>query len=111
MVDWLNTDENKNALLFAEQVDPDLVAAVTATGYAPDLDAAELVTVGRDPFLIAYAMAAPADRCVISFEVSSPSKTRANRKVPDVCNSVGVRCATLFELIKELDFTTDWVPP
>jgi hypothetical protein len=108
LVDWLNEQENKQALLLAEESDPALVAAVTADGYAPDLNEAELVTLGRDPFLIAYGFAAPGERCIVSFETSAPSKVRANRKVPDVCTSLGVRCITLFELIKELDFTTDW---
>jgi hypothetical protein len=110
LVDWLNEQENSEALLFAEEADPELVAAVTADGYAPDLNEAELVTVGRDPFLIAYGFAAESERCVVSFETSAPSKIRANRKVPDVCESLGVKCVTLFDVIKELDFTTDWHP-
>ena len=83
---------------------------VTAVGYAPDLDEAEQVIVGRDPFLIAYGLTASDERCVVSFEVSAPSKQRANRKVPDVCAQLGVKCVTLFEMIDALDFTTDWVP-
>jgi hypothetical protein len=85
-------------------------AAVTADGYAPDLNDAELVAVGRDPFLIAYAFADASERYVVSFENSAPTKQRANRKVPDVCKDLGVECVTLFELIKRLDFTTDWHP-
>ncbi len=110
LVDWLNEQENKKALLFHEESDPGLVAAVTARGYAADLNESELATVGRDPFLIAHAFAASSERCVVSFETSAPSKLRANRKVPDVCVTLGVRCVTLFDLIKELDFTTDWHP-
>jgi hypothetical protein len=110
LVDWLNEQENSEALLFGEEADPELVAAVTADGYAADLNEAELVTVGRDPFLIAYGFAAADERCVVSFEMSAPSKIRAHRKVPDVCASLGVKCVTLFDLIKELDFTTDWHP-
>jgi hypothetical protein len=92
LVDWLNEQENKEALLFDEEADPDLVTAVTQDGYAPDLNEAELVTVGRDPFLIAYAFAESDNRCVVSFEASAPSKKRANRKVPDVCQALGVQC-------------------
>ena len=40
-------------------------------GYAPNLTDDELLQVGRDPFLIAYAMAAPTNRCVVSNEVSA----------------------------------------
>jgi hypothetical protein len=110
LVDWLKEEESKGALLLAEEADPELVAKVTAEGYAPDLDEAEQETVGRDPFLIAYGLAAPQERCVVSFEVSAPRKVRANRKVPDVCGQLGVKCTTLFDLIEQLDFTTDWVP-
>lgn len=110
LVDWLTQQENREALLFSEEADPDLVAAVTADGYAPDLNEAELVTVGRDPFLIAYAFAEAHNRYVVSFETSAPSKKRANRKVPDVCVTLGVKCVTLFDVIKQLDFTTDWHP-
>ena len=108
LVDWLNDQENKEALLLVEEVDPGLVAKVTESGYAPDLNEAELVAVGRDPFLIAYALVQTHSRCVVSFETSAPSKRRANRKVPDVCLALGVKCVTLFEVIKELDFTTGW---
>lgn len=111
LVDWLKEQESKNALLLDEQVNSALVARVLSNGYAPDLDDAELLTVGQDPFLIAYGFAAAADRCVVSFETSAPSKQRANRKVPDVCQTMGVRCVTLFKLIEELDFTTSWTPP
>lgn len=110
LVDWLKDEDNKNALLFGEEVDLDLVARVTTEGYAPDLNDAELETVGRDPFLIAYGLVAPTNRCVITFEVSAPAKQRANRKIPDVCAGFSVRSANLFSLIKELDFTTNWKP-
>lgn len=108
LVDWLKVKETYEALLFDDESNPDLVAEVTEKGYAADLDEAELETVGRDPFLIAYAYAARDERCVVSFEVPAPAKKRAKRKVPDVCASFGVKCITLFELIKLLDFTTDW---
>lgn len=110
LVDWLKLTENKAALLFGEEADPALVAKVTNEGYAPDLDEAEVVTIGRDPFLIAYGLASSKDRHIVSFEVSAPSKQRANRKVPDVCAQFDVNCITLFELIKVLDFTTEWKP-
>jgi hypothetical protein len=111
LVEWLKEGPNKEALVFAEEADRDLVRRVTEQGYAPDLDEAELVTIGRDPFLIAYGLVAPDQRSVVSFEVSAPRKTRANRKVPDVCGQLGVGCISLFQLIEALDFTTNWAPP
>ena len=80
-------------------------------GYAEDLDESEVLEIGRDPFLVAHALADQKRRVVVSFEVSKPSKKRKNRKVPDVCKDFGVRCVTLFDVVEELDFTTDWKPP
>ena len=37
-----------------------------------------------------------------------PKRTRANRKLPDVCNDFNVRCINTFTLIQELDFRTGW---
>jgi hypothetical protein len=111
LVDWLKAKDNKDALLFSEDADPALVARVTREGYAPDLNEAELVAVGQDPFIISYCLAEPATRTVVSFEVSAPSKQRANRKVPDVCKDFSVNCVNLFTLIKTLDFTTNWKEP
>jgi hypothetical protein len=111
LVDWLKEKDRKEALLFSEEANPALVAKVTSEGYAADLNESELETIGRDPFLISYGLGAPDNRCVVSFETSAPKKQRANRKVPDVCASFGVRCVNLFAVIKELDFTTNWKVP
>ncbi len=110
LVDWLQVEETKEALLFQEDADPALVAAVTMNGYAPDLDEADQEKVGRDPFLIAYGCVEPDNRVVVTFEVSKPTTRRANRKITDVCNDLGVECRTLFDVIEALDFTTDWKP-
>ena len=77
---------------------------VTEQGYAPDLNDAEIQKVGRDPFLIAYALANPSERVVVTTEHSKPSRLRANRHLPDVSNDFSVRCINTFELIRELDF-------
>ena len=92
-------------------VDQALLSHVIVHGYAPDLDETELITVGKDPFLIAYGLVSVADRTIVSFEVSAPAKQRANRKIPDVCVGFGLKCITMFDLIKTLDFTTNWTPP
>jgi hypothetical protein len=76
--------ENQDALKLGEAVDAALVQKVVRDGYAPDLTDDELEEIGRDPFLIAYCMAAP-DRCVVTTEASKPSKKRQNRRIPDVC--------------------------
>jgi len=79
---------------------------VVSTGYAPDLSDLELNKVGRDPFLIAYALAKRDERWVITNEASKPTKQRANRHIPDVCKTLHVSCDNTFFLIRTLDFHT-----
>ncbi len=105
---WISSDENKQALLLPETVDAALVQRVVATGYAPDLTDDEIDKIARDPFLIAYALVDTVERCVVTTEVSRPSAQRQNRKVPDVCAAVGVRCVGPFDLNKDLGFRTGW---
>ena len=109
LLTWITQPAIKKALLLDEEVDPDLVAAVTEGGYAADLTDTELEEIGRDPFLIADGMVG-ADRCVVTTEVSSPSKKRQNRKLPDVCKTFGVECCTSFKVNRDLGFKTDWKP-
>ena len=104
---WLQEDANKNALVLDERVDPGLVQKVIAEGYAPDLTDDEDEQIGRDPFMIAYGMAAEG-RCVVTVETSAPKKKRQNRKVPDVCKAMGVRCCNPFEFNRGLGFRTNW---
>lgn len=98
----------RKALLLNEEASPDLVARVTREGYAPDLDDAELETVGRDPFLIAAALRDPTGRCVVTTEVSKPSRVRQNRHVPDVCANFGITAIHTFGFLRALDFRTNW---
>jgi hypothetical protein len=107
LIDWIKDDGNHDALLLKEDVDPVLVQDVVNNGYANDLTDDEIEQLGRDPFLVAYAMAGN-DRCVVTTEVSKPSKIRQNRKVPDVCSSLSVRWCNTFELTRALGFRTSW---
>jgi hypothetical protein len=104
---WLRDDANKSALLLDEKVDPGLVQKVIAEGYASDLTDDEVDQIGRDPFLIAYGLAARG-RCVVTVETSAPKKQRQNRKVPDVCKAMGVNCCNPFEFNRTLGFRTQW---
>ena len=52
---WLK--DNRDALLLDEDVREELVMRATEEGYANDLSDSEIEKVGRDPFLIAYALA------------------------------------------------------
>lgn len=105
LFDWIKDDAVKSAILLDEEADPAIVADVNR-GYAPDLTDGEVEQLGRDPCLIAYALAAPADRCVVTTEASKSSKTRQNRRVPDVCNTMGVSCCDTFAMLRALRFTT-----
>ena len=107
LLDWLKDTDTISALSLQEEVDHQLVQRVVATGYAPDLTDDELEQLGRDPFLVAYALAGP-DRCVVTTEVSRPGKTRQNRKIPDVCKTFSIQCLDPFALNRMLGFKTGW---
>lgn len=104
---WLADSENFDALRLDEEVDPAHIQTVISQ-YASDLNDAELIKVGRDPFLIAYAMVAPEVRVVVTVEASKPSCLRANRRIPDVCNDLGVRWCNCFQMLANLNFSTSW---
>lgn len=107
---WLKRGNDGAALLLREEVDVDLVRRVLDEGYARDLTDEEILKVGNDPFLIAYALADPENRRVVTTEASKPSTQRANRRVPDVCSQLGVKSINTFQFIRDLDFSTNWKP-
>ena len=104
---WIQDDAKKAAILFDEDVQPALVQRVTAQ-YAPDLTDDELEAIGRDPFLIAHALADPGNRCVVTTEASKRRQQRQNRRIPDVCADVGVQCCDTFTMLRALQFSTRW---
>ena len=108
LLDWICTAEIEAALLLDEAVDVALVQHVVSTGYAPDLRDDEVEKVGRDPFLIAYALVDPDNRTVVTTEVSRPTAQKHNRKIPDVCQAMGVVSCGPFTLNKALGFRTGW---
>ncbi|MFN3273057.1 MAG: DUF4411 family protein [Paracoccus sp. (in: a-proteobacteria)] len=103
VADWLKSEDAKNALRLRERVDVASLRHVVANGYAPDLDAIEMQKVGKDPFLVAYALG-KTDRRVVTKENSKPTAQRANRKVPNVCDSCGVLWLNDFGFYREADF-------
>ncbi|HYZ63655.1 MAG TPA: DUF4411 family protein [Acetobacteraceae bacterium] len=100
---WLRRPEVRKAIILAETTNMVTVQTVISQGYAPNLDDVELLTLTRDPLLVAAALGGP-DRVVVTREVSRPGKTRAKRKIPDVCTTMGVECINDFELWRRLDF-------
>lgn len=108
---WLSDHDHLDALCLNEEADVALVQRVINEGYAPDLNDHEVEIVGRDPFLISYALQALDGRCVVTTEVSKPSRQRANRHLPDVCSQLQVSWMDSFGLVKALDFSTSWRTP
>ena len=107
---WIIDPKSKEALVHDEEPDVALLRRVIEVGYANNLKDDEVEQLGRDPFLIAYALAAPNDRCVVTTEVSKPKKIRQNRHMPDVCNSIGMQCCDPFTFSRTLGFRTSWKP-
>ena len=105
---WSKDYETEKALLLVQDSDPSLVAHVIDEGYANDLTDDEVEKIGRDPFLLAYALTAPGEIIVVSTEVSKPTKQRANRHLPDVCHHFQIECINTFEFVRRLDFRTNW---
>jgi Domain of unknown function (DUF4411) len=102
--DWIRDAAVKKALILGEEVDADLFDQVMGC-YGANLSDSDLEKIGRDPFLIAYASVS-ADRVVVTKEVSKPSKQGANRKIPDVCDQLGVTWKPDFDVFRVLGFTT-----
>lgn len=103
--DWICSKEIREPLVLDEEADADLVETVLSEGYAANLTDSDLEKIGQDPFLIAYALAAE-DRAVVTKETPKPSARRANRKIPDVCDTLNVRWMRDFDLYRTLQFTT-----
>jgi hypothetical protein len=102
--DWLARREVREALILNEDVAVEIVRRVIDKGYAPDLTDVEVAQLGKDPFLVAAALNGT-DRIVVTVEVAKPSKTRQNRKLPDVCRTFGIKPINPFELYRSLEFS------
>ena len=100
---WLR--DNKGVLVLKND-DIDFHVPEVLCCYCNDPTESELEQIGADPFLIAAGLATGGT--VVSKEASKPKAQRANRKVPDICHKVGVRCINDHALIRELDFRTNW---
>jgi hypothetical protein len=109
LADWLKQKYVKDLLVLDEATDITVVQHVLSHGYAQDLTDVEIEKIGKDPFLIAAALAEP-DRVVVTREVSKPSTIRAGRKIPDVCASFGLLAINDFELWRRLAFSIPTVP-
>ncbi len=108
LASWAEQEDVKQALLLNEDAEADLVARITYGGYVPNPTDDEVVKIGRDPFLMSYALKDLKNRSIVTTENSKPSKQGANRKIPDVCKGFNIRCINNFQMFRELNFSTNW---
>lgn len=105
-VEWINSSDVKAALLLDEDADPGLVVRAINDGYQGQdsrFDDIQHTKYGKDPFLIAYALAAT-ERTVVTRELTKRSQRLGNTKLPDACDDCGVNWITDFELYRRLNF-------
>lgn len=107
---WLQQDHLKEALVLDEEVDVDLLQQVMDESYSPVNDI-QLIAIGRDPFLVAYAKSSALDRCVVTNEVSAPLAAPHNRKIPDACSTAGGQCCEPLRMLRERGFSSNWRRP
>lgn len=107
LLEWVKDDKNKAALILEETANPEIVRRIVGEGYADDLTDDEIDKIGRDPFLISYAFGNE-HRCIVTTEISKPTKKRHNRHVPDVCDTLKVSWCGPWHLNDRLRFTTGW---
>lgn len=105
---WAEQIDVRNSLLLEEEAKQDLVARITYGGYLANPTDEELEKIGRDPFLLSYALKDIDNRCIVTTETSKPSRVGANRHIPDVCKDFNIRCINNFQMIMELNFSTNW---
>lgn len=108
LAEWAQQQHVRDSLLIDEQAEPDLVARITYGGYVANPTDQELERIGRDPFLISYALKDIKNRCIVTTESSIPSKKGANRKIPDVCRDFDILCIHSFQMFRQMKFSTRW---
>ncbi len=105
---WLGRDNHEATLCLDASADRYIVNRVYREGYEiPQPSQDELNKIGKDPILIAYALA-ESDCKIVTMEAKQPNATdimkKIKRKIPFVCRKLCIKCIDTFELIDELDF-------
>ena len=103
-IEWMK--KHRADIVLAESVRPSVVDHVIRNGYRLNATGTDLEAMGSDPALIAYALGHSPSRTVVTTERPKPSLRGRNRKVPDVCDELGVECVHTFDFIRRLDFRT-----
>ncbi len=106
---WVKS--NRATLELAESVDANDWSETLTVGYGyASVEAAQhdLVEQRADPFLVAHALFDTSVRRVVTLEKVTTAPTNLpnpiNRKIPTVCDLLGIKHLDTFTLIRELDF-------
>lgn len=108
LASWWEQEEVGAALKLKEEAKQDMVAKIMYEGYIADPTDIQLKKIGRDPFLISYALRDLENRVIVTTENSEPSRIEANRKIPDVCGDFKIQCINTYQMIKDNNFSTSW---
>ena len=108
LLKWITQSEIQKALVLDEKANDNFVRRVLEEGYGPKVTDTELEVIGRDPFLVAYGMADHGNRCIVTTEVSAPSKQRQNRQLPNVSEQFGILWSPPHVANRAMGFTTGW---
>jgi len=107
LYEWARSKENEPILdLGAARID--LVQHVLDHGYSSNLSEDQIGALRADPFIVAHALADPSGRCIVSNENPKPTRQPRNRKIPDACARLGIRCVVAATFIRALKFHTRW---
>ena len=103
---WLKNSQTKDALILKEAVNLNYLNQVYTNGYLlpQPLKDTDLEKIAKDSFLIAYALNNPM-RTIVTKEVLKPNKVGANKKIPDVCDTLGIAWMDDFNALRQLGFT------
>ena len=100
--------DNRSDVVLEEIARRTLIEKIIRSEYTSDPTSTELEKMGQDPCLLSYAYRYSDERTVVTTERPRPSAHGANRKIPDVCKSLNLKCIHTYEFIRELNFRTDW---
>ena len=105
LVEW--SKKNKKIILLNEELDLDLYRKVVKQGYSLSLNSKMIEKIGVDSRLIDFALVDKSNRTVVTAERKSNSILH-NRRIPSVCEDLGVKYCDPFEFGRQLNFSTKW---
>lgn len=107
LYEWARSKDNEPILdLGAANID--LVQHVLEHGYSSNLTEDQVSALRADPFIVAHALADRGGRCVVSNENPKPTRQPHNRKIPDACAKLNIRCVPATNFIRLMKFSTKW---